>query len=114
MHSDHDPEALLLGQVDARLASRRAFPKPPHRDFRARMPLSAVPAIIRAARERDMSVSAYIRRAGLAFAAYDLGLDLKELLEDEPATRLKYEGVPHDRLEHGQGHGNWIIGSLWP
>jgi hypothetical protein len=102
---------LMMGQVDAHLA-RRAKPKKPYRDFRARVPLAAAPVINTAAANRGMSVSAYLRRAGLAFAAHDLGLDLADLLADEPVTRLKFAGFPGDHADQGQGHGKWRIEEL--
>lgn len=106
------PEDLLLGQIDAVLATRKEK-KPPHRDFKARMPLSTVQYVIEAAKIREMSVSAYLRRAGLAFVAHDMNLDLAELLEDEPVTRIRYESPNADRQEGGAGHGKWIIGGLY-
>lgn len=104
-------EDVLMGQVDATLASRVAK-KPPHRDFRTRVPLSAASSIHEAAAARGMSASAYIRRATLAFAAYDLGLDLAELLRHEPATRLNSESPRAVRAMLGEGHGEWRIGGL--
>lgn len=101
----------MMGQVDAKLA-RQKKAKKPHRDFRARIPLNAAPALNEAAAQRGMSVSAYLRRAGLAFAAHDLGLDLAQLLEDEPATRSRFAGTAADREMGGQGHGLWRIGGL--
>ena len=100
-----------MGQVEATLLTRKS-PKKPHRDYRLRIPLSAAPALLAAAEKRGMSVSAYTRRASLAFAAHDLGLDLAQLLIDEPATRHKFDGGGLDREEAGQGHGNWVIEGL--
>jgi hypothetical protein len=102
---------LFMGQVDVEMAKRR-WPKRPHRDFKARIQLSAAPAVTSAAANRGMSTSAYIRRAALAFAAFDLGIDLDQMLSDEPATRLKSEGPKTNRLEGGEGHGNWRIEGL--
>lgn len=103
---------LVMGKVDAVLEKRKITDRAPHRDFRARIQLSAVGALVAAAQARGMSTSAYLRRAGLAFAAYDLDLDLADLLEDEPATRLKGDWPRANRREHGQGHGIWRIGGL--
>lgn len=102
---------LMMGQVDAELAKRKRSKKP-HRDFRARIPLGAAGALNQAAAARGMSVSAYLRRAGLAFAAHDLGLDLGELLADEPASRTRFAGTAADREMAGQGHGLWRIRGL--
>lgn len=102
---------LVMGSVEAEL-DRRHKPKRPHRDFRARIQLSAVPMVVEAARRRDMSATAFLRRAALAFAAYDLGLDIDQILADEPATRLKSEGPKTNRYEAGRGHGDWRIMGL--
>lgn len=104
-------QELMMGRVDATIA-KRTHPKAPHRDFRTRMPQSAVASILRAAELRGMSVSAYLRRAGLAFVAHDLGLDLAQLLEDEPPTRNKFDGPKKDKVMKGQGHGQWRIEGL--
>lgn len=101
----------MMGQVDS-VISTRGYQKPPHRDFKARIQQSAAPSVTKAAADRGMSTSAYIRRAALAFAAFDLGLDLAELLQDEPATRLKSDGPRTNLLEAGEGHGNWTIEGL--
>lgn len=44
-----------------------------------------------AARERNMSITAYVRRATLAMAAFDLGLTLEEALAGEQ-TITPFEG----------------------
>jgi len=111
MSPDPTPDDLLLGMVDAILA-RQAVDKSPHRDYKARMPLRVAPLLAEAAAAREMSVSAYLRRAGLAFVAHDLGISLEELLHDEPATRLRTEGPKTNRQEAGEGHGLWKIGGL--
>jgi hypothetical protein len=101
-----------MGRVDQVAATRKRTHKPPHKDFRARIALSAAPIVVRAAAERGMSVSAYIRRATLAFAAFDQGLDLSDILADEPATRLKSEAPGMEREDGGRGHGQWVIRGL--
>jgi hypothetical protein len=114
--SPHKPEPdwreLMMGQVDAHLA-RRYPGKPPYRDFRARIPLVAAPALAQAAAARQMSVSAYLRRAGLAFAAFDLGLKVDDLLVDEPITRIsRFAGVRADFDPTGIPFGKWKIEGL--
>lgn len=106
------PEDLLMGQIDRVLAKRKDGSRPACRYYKVRVQNSATMLIRDAAARREMSVSAYLRRAGIAFAAYDLGLDLAELLKDEPPTRLKYDGPRADRTEAGEGHGRWRIGGL--
>ncbi len=106
-----DWQHLFMGQVDAKIAARKDTRKP-YRDFKARIPLSAAPVLGAAAAQREMSVGAYIRRACLAFAAFDLDLDLAQVLIDEPETRRQYDGAFRDKAEAGQGHGNWVIEGL--
>lgn len=111
MTADMSPEDLILGMIDANLEAR-VVDKSPHRDYRARVPLSAVPALLEAADLRGMTISAYLRRAGLAFAAYDLGLSLDELLEDEPVSQLRWRNPGGNPSARGRGHGLWRIGGL--
>jgi len=106
------PQDLLMGQIDRVLAARKEGTRPPHRSYRVRVQLSATMLIRDAAAARGMSVSAFLRRAGIAFAAYDAGLDVADLLKDEPPTRLKFEGPRVNREEGGQGHGKWKIRGL--
>jgi hypothetical protein len=106
-----DPKDLLLGMVDAEMA-RRTVDKFPHRDYRVRIPLEAANLLVASAADREMSVSAYLRRAGLAFVALDQGIPLPVLLENEPRTRLRLASPKSDRSERGEGHGLWEIGSL--
>jgi hypothetical protein len=112
MQAKPSPEELLMGMVDAKLASQYQQSYP-YRDFRARVPLSAARDVYKVADERDMSVAAYTRRALIAFVAYDRGLDFYELLQQEPATRMNNAQPSTDVSEAGQGHGLWRIGSLY-
>jgi hypothetical protein len=100
-----------MGQVDRVLASKTEN-KTPYRDFRCRVRPSQAGPLYEAATARGMSVGAYIRRATLAFVAYDLGLDLTDLLEDEPPTRIRFAQPGNDQSMRGQGHGSWRIGHL--
>lgn len=104
-------QALFMGQVDAKL-SKRSASKRPYRDFKARIPLNAAPALHEAARARGMSVGAFVRRSALAFVAHDLGIELSELLEHEPVTRVWLEAVAVTHDMAGQGHGQWVIKEL--
>lgn len=111
MSPDPTPADLLMGMVDAVIANG-VVDKSPHRDYKARMPLEVAPLLAKAAELRGMSVSAYLRRAGLAFVAADLGIPLEDLLRNEPATRLRTEGPKTNRSDAGEGHGLWKIGGL--
>lgn len=111
MEVDPAFQELFMGQVDAHLA-KRVYERPAYRDFRARLPLRLAPVLTEAAAAREMSVSAYLRRAGLAFAAYDLDLDLAQLLEDEPPILLRFAPPSDGRRMAGSGHGKWRIGGL--
>ena len=68
--------------------------------------------IKRAARQRGMPVSHYVRRAVLAFVAYDLDIDFIELAEHEPA--IPQEGTLPPRKMRGRGYGKWRIRRLDP
>lgn len=101
-----------MGKVDATLTGKVTDRHRPHRDYRARIPLHSAGTLVKAAQERGMSVSAYLRRAGLAFAAYDLDLNLDQLLEDEPASRQKFDGPQADVVLGTDDHGPWWIQGL--
>ena len=109
--AEPDFRELLMGSVDALFEERKTV-KRPHRDIRTRVPVHIAPLIFKAAALRGLSAAAYLRRAVVAFAAYDLGLDAAQLLEEEPAMRLKGEGPKTNRLEAGRGHGSWGIRGL--
>ena len=98
----------LLAQVDAS-RERRGDNKAPYRDFRVRVPLDTANLVHRFASDRRMSVTGAARRSLLAFVAFDYGLDLRELLRNEPASRMQSEGPQVQHYERGEGHGNWSI-----
>jgi hypothetical protein len=68
-----------------------------------------------AARRRNISMTGYLRRAAAAMIAYDLGIDITEVLKftAHPAGYGELGGGaqkhPHDT---GEGRGNWAIRSL--
>lgn len=65
-----------------------------------------------AAWHRGMTVNSYLRRAALAFSAYDLGLDWWEVTANETHIGGKSSGrTSYERL-HGSGYGDWIISGL--
>ena len=64
----------------------------------------------RAAQARRMSVGAYSRRAAMAFAAYDAGIDVLELFAMDPrVTRETGVGMQDP---DGTGFGDWRIAGL--
>jgi uncharacterized protein (DUF1778 family) len=69
-------------------------------------------ALFRAAKARGLSMSAYARRAAIAFAAHDLDLNRVEVHENEPAIVARDENEP--RMFHGEGFGSWNIEKLRP
>lgn len=106
-----DPSELLMGLVETQIG--RDFPADAnYRSFRTKIPLQWAGEVYAAASGREMSVSAYLRRSMLAFTAFDRTLDLREMLADEPPTRIRFAQPNNDRREGGNGHGRWEIGGL--
>lgn len=69
-----------------------------------------------AATARGMSLSSYVRRAALSFAAHDLELDRDELMAFEPPLRPAGHFGGGARLgpetRFGRGLGHWRIAEL--
>ena len=69
-------------------------------------------AVVKAAKARRISVSSYIRRAVLAFAAHDLEMPLRELVAIDPRmARDTNQQMPDPE---GRRFGPWEIESLHP
>lgn len=71
------------------------------------------PYLVRAAQQRGISISGYIRRATMARVAADLGIDPIELYEKDSAiTPLGQGGSPRhpDRDLDGEKYGRWEVG----
>lgn len=105
-------EALTVRQTAA--TGRR---RPPHRRpgrVDLYIGIRFLSLLHEAARQRDISVAAYGRRAVAAFVAKDLGLDWTELLA-ECAEPLPYGQIAPTRFSNGRtvddgtGHGDWKI-----
>lgn len=75
-------------------------------------PASLFPLLVEAARRRGMSVTAYQRRAVLAFAVWDLGLDWMHELEDEGPIAPPEGQVISREPARGRGFGRWKITGL--
>lgn len=76
-------------------------------------------ALIRAAADtRGMGTSAYMRRAVLAFAAADLGMEFEHVCQMSPPVRPdrshgragKPEGTHGPGRDDGLGYGSWTVG----
>jgi hypothetical protein len=62
-----------------------------------------------AAAARGMSKGAYVRRAALAFAIYDLHMRYEDVMADEPPIRDVPEHSGKFRPRQGDGFGFWKI-----
>lgn len=68
------------------------------------------PFVVRAARQRNISLAGYIRRATLALAAMDLGMEVEELLElDAAVTMFGNGGAKPSKDLDGKRHGLWRV-----
>ena len=67
----------------------------------------------RAARERDISMVSYVRRAASAFISYDLGVPLVDVVALTPAARQHNTAVggakEATQPDDGEGYGSWRI-----
>ena len=68
---------------------------------------SAAGLVAEAAARRNLSITAYARRALLAFVCHDLGLDWDDVMADEPGLWHRQSEAPAAR--GGKGHGAWRI-----
>lgn len=69
--------------------------------------------INRAARARNLSVTAYIRRAAVAVACADLGIDWDSAMADEPGFGLYGERPGRAVIRpDGRGFGPWWVTGL--
>lgn len=69
---------------------------------------AVMPMLIRAARERGISIAGYIRRATMAFVAKDLGIDPVELFAADMApSPYGQGGMQSDRDLDGSRYGTW-------
>jgi hypothetical protein len=65
-----------------------------------------------AAASRGMSKGAYVRRAAMAFAIYDLQMRYEDVMKDEPPIRDNPNESRPFRARHGNGFGLWKIMGL--
>lgn len=97
---------ILLDQIDSKLTTRT------RRSVGINFPVELHALLMRAARQRGMSMAAYTRRAALAFAIRDLELDYDMVMKDEPAVREFGEGMSLGDKLSGKGYGRWKIEAL--
>lgn len=71
------------------------------------------PWVVRAARQRGISIAGYIRRSTLALVSLDLGVDLRDLLERDvapaPFGERTNRWAPGDRDLDGERYGHWEV-----
>lgn len=99
--------------IDDQIALSRVSPRAPRRSTALNYPQSLYALVLAAARERDMSMTAYQRRATLSFAQVDTGFDWLEEMKAEPG--IAPFGAHGGRLQqelNGLGCGYWRIQEL--
>ena len=99
-------EDTMLAALDA---------KPPRKLARSiglNLPTEWMGLVLKASRQRKMSVASYARRAVMAFVLQDLGLDWEETMRDEPRTRSEYLSGDDPEGHEGYGFGPWKIEGL--
>lgn len=109
-------EALREARKQSLLAAIGALPAT--RDNRGRdtvpvsagMPLPTLSIVRQAARERRLTLSSYVKRAAYAFAAYDLGIPVTEVLGMDPRV-TRETGHSLDDAD-GSRFGAWQVENL--
>lgn len=76
------------------------------------LPPEWTPILQRAAAARGLNTSAFVRRAAMAIAVHDLGLDWLEVMSIEPRVRLHGEFAGEPQRRGGTGHGPWQVSSM--
>lgn len=103
-------DQVAVNAADARKRSRSTSAT--QRLTRTSFSVDAHPFLIRAARQRGLSLSSYVRRATLAFVALDLGLDQVDLFKlDAALSPFGQGGNPWSRefdLD-GEIYGSWEV-----
>lgn len=97
--------------VGDELAAKRT--RGPRRSVGLNFPPKLFSIAVRAARARNLSFAAYARRCVMAIACYDLGLDYREVMVDEPAARPYGTRIEGDLVrKNGVDHGRWRVVEL--
>jgi hypothetical protein len=97
--------------IQAQVAQSRVRDRAPRRSTALNYPQELYGLVLAAARERDMSMTAYSRRAVLAFAHHDVGFDWAKELAEEPAV-ASFSDPALRRELNGLGCGYWRIVQL--
>jgi hypothetical protein len=98
-------QTIIEAQVAASVQRHR---RQPRKSTAINLAQEQYNVLLNAARSRDISMAAYLRRAALAFACFDLGLDWDQVMADEPATGgFGNTGVLQELA--GSGAGAWHI-----
>lgn len=112
MTNSTPPDPAVLDRLDSLLADRK------HEDTTIGMHFGPefMQALSVAAAARGVSLSGYVRRAALSFAAHDLGIDRDVLMQFEPPLRPAGHFGGGARLgpetRAGRGLGLWRIAEL--
>lgn len=96
-------------------AVHQATHRPSHRDFElvcANLSPEQRQLLFLASRTRGIALQPYVRRATLAFVAFDIGLNWDEITEDEPTTNAFGEFRMQGTARYGAGYGPWQIMEL--
>ncbi len=106
-----DPKDVMLDRIEASRINKR-----PSRMISVNWNDTLYLVVKNAARMRGISLSAYVRRAAVAMAVYDLGLDYFTVMKDERGTRGYGDrgGNPEEiaASAQGRGYGSWEIKEL--
>jgi hypothetical protein len=107
--TDEQPQwaERLLDKIEAK-NTRKSRARPA---VGLKFPVQWVSIIQQAARERDVTMAVYARRALMAFVCHDLKLDWDTVMQDEPKMQT-YNQPAAPEAKYGTGYGKWKIGGL--
>ena len=96
----------LLDKMDDGIGRRRDRPA-----VGLKFPFQWISYIHAAARQRDISVAGYARRALVAFVCHDLGVEWDTLMRDEPQI-VRFSQAGANKAYAGSDFGSWEIEKL--
>jgi hypothetical protein len=96
--------------VKASIAALPASHASAERRVTIAMPPEVYARLLRAATQRRMSVTAYVRRSAYAMMAHDLGIRVADIFEVDPTVGRDSGGPVPDA--DGSRFGSWVIVSL--
>lgn len=100
------PAELMEAAVEAALPQRTQ-----RRSMAVNFPDDLYVLVMDAARARDITMAAFLRRAAVAFAVYDQDLDWDDVMATEPGIRTFTASGSSESLA-GKGRGPWRIQGL--